>query len=99
MRWRFNQYHESSKIPQVSIKCTKKLLDSNSFCRIAKSSIEPFPSHDIFKREQMNNKVGFACSTSLVYCNQLIPLQNTTLYLGDNLYNVSSVTLQESGPT
>ena len=28
-----------------------------------------------------NNKVGFACSTLLVYCNQLILLKNTTLYL------------------
>ena len=29
--------------------------------------------------EQMNSKVGFACSTVLVYCNQLILLKNILL--------------------
>ena len=30
--------------------------------------------------EEMNIKVGSACSTLLVYCNQLILLKNTTWY-------------------
>ena len=34
----------------------------------------------------MNNKVGFACSTSLVFLNQLILFKHTTLYLRDTSF-------------